>query len=206
MQLPCQPVTRLLLLWWIREKLLGYCAIMMSPNPTLVFPSRNVPGQEGFNNSPRCQRAPLCRPTYGPWWWHVVQGAWPGVCARGPAYWCQESPGLQDAALLQGPLALGLAPPWCTAMLTARPAREPREESQRDTPTCSHSLAPANIRYEHKIMRSIQVRNLLLQSISGAAGEIQRMLQGPEDRMHDLPCHTNRAIANAIFALAANGW
>lgn len=134
------------------EMLLGYCTIMMSPNLTLV--SRIPPGQEGFNNSPRCQRAPLCRPTYGPWWWHVVQGAWQGVCARGPTYWCQGSPGLQDAALLQGPLALGLALPWCTAMLTAQPAQKPREESQGDkhmqsfTCTCIHAVWTQNNAFE----------------------------------------------------------
>lgn len=123
--------------------LLGYCAIMKSPTLTLVFPSRRAPGWAGFKNSPRCQRAPLCRPTYGPWWWHVVRGAWLVVCAQGPTYWCQESLGLQDVALLQRQLALGLALPWCTVMLTAPPAKKPREESQWDKGIYMQSFAPA---------------------------------------------------------------
>lgn len=96
------------------------------------IPSRNAPVWASLNNSPRCQRAPPCRPTYGPWWWHVVRGAWPVVCAPGPTCWCQESLGLQDAARLQKQLALGLALPWCTVMLTALPAKQPTEQSQGD--------------------------------------------------------------------------
>lgn len=93
---------------------------------------KNVPVQEGINNSPRYQRAPLCHPAYGPWLWHVVRGAWPAVCARGPTYWCQESLGLQDVGLLQRPLALALAPPWCTALVTAQPAQRPRQKSEEN--------------------------------------------------------------------------
>lgn len=213
MQLPCQRVTRLLLLWWKWEMLLGYCAMMKSANPALVFSWSNMPGQDSVNNSPRSQRAPLCRPTYGPWWWLVVQGAWPGVCARGPTYWCQESPGLQDAALLQRLLALAPALPWCTAMLTARSVQKPGEESQGDKHVHMQSLTCTYIRAVWTQNNTIEkleifigvVRNVLLQSIRGAAGKIQWRHQGPEDRLHNLLSHTNRAIANAVLSLAANG-
>lgn len=93
---------------------------------------KNVPVQERINSSPRYQRAPLCHPAYGPWWWHVVRGAWVAVCARGPTYWCQESLGLQDVSLLQRPLPLALALPWCTALLTAHPAQRQRQKSQEN--------------------------------------------------------------------------
>lgn len=64
-------------------------------------------------DSPRRQRAPLCRPACGPWWWRGVRGAWRVVYGPDPAYWCQESPGLRDAALPRRERARGLALPWC---------------------------------------------------------------------------------------------
>lgn len=211
MQLPCQPVTSLLLLWRKWEMLLGYCAIMENHILALVFQPRNKPGQDENNNSPRCQRAPLCRPTYGPWWWPVAQGAWPEVCARGPVYWCQESPGLRDAALLRRPLVLGLALPWCTALLTAQPAEKTeKSETQKSFVfVYIHHLHTNTKKFSWRLVKkkvTAAVWRLLLQSTGGAAGEIQWMHQGPEDRLHNLLCHTNRVIANAVFALAANGW
>lgn len=132
MQLPCQPVTRLLLLWWKG----GTASWLLCNNEESQF-SISIPVKfawalAGFNNSPRCQRAPLCHPAYGPLWWHDVRGAWPGVCVQGPVYWCQDSLGHQDAALLLGPLARGLALPLCAAMLTVQPAWTQMGESQGD--------------------------------------------------------------------------
>lgn len=111
----------------------------------ISIPSRRAPLRASLNNSPRCQRAPRCRPTYGPWWWHVVRGAWPVVCAPGPTCWCQESLGLQDAARLQRQLALGLALPWCTVTLTALPAKQPREQSQGDKCICVWSITAISV-------------------------------------------------------------
>lgn len=72
-------------------------------------------------DSPRRQRAPLCRPACGPWWWRGVRGAWRAVCGPDPAYWCQESPGLRDAALPRREWVQGLTLPWC---LRWRPAAD----------------------------------------------------------------------------------
>lgn len=78
-------------------------------------------------DSPRRQRAPLCRPACGPWWWRGVRGAWRAVCGPDPACWCQESLGLRDAALPRRGWVQGLALPWCSRW---RPSADKRKDTR----------------------------------------------------------------------------
>ena len=98
MQLPCQPVSRLLLLWWKREMLLGYRAIMRSPNPALVFPSSNAPEQESFTPTHRDVKELL----------GVVQHADPDGDVSPRGHGRGSVPGVQraDAKSLRGPKTL----------------------------------------------------------------------------------------------------
>lgn len=92
----------------------GNTAVTRSLIPVIALPL----GRRKKSNSPRRRKALLCHPTYGPWQWHVFQGASPGACGRGPKCWCQESRGLQDADLLQRRWSLDLALPWRSRIFT----------------------------------------------------------------------------------------